>query len=58
MIVTLNADDFPNWIEYGKLGFNYCLMIRSYKEMQWALNELVKTESTRLLELVKKILRV
>ena len=56
MMVTLNADDFPNWIEYGKLGVQLLFDDRSYKEMQWALNELVETESTRLLELVKKIL--
>ena len=56
MFVTLNADDFPNWIEYGKLGVQLLFDDKSYKEMQWALNELVKTESKRLLELQRKIL--
>ena len=56
MFVTLNADDFPNWVEHGKLGIQLLFDDRSYKEMQWALNELIKTESKRLLELQKKIL--
>ena len=56
MFVTLNADDFPNWVEHGKLGIQLLFDDRSYKEMQWALNELINTESKRLLELQKKIL--
>ena len=56
MFVTLNADDFPNWIDYGKLGIQLLFDDRSYKEMRWALNELVKTDSKRLLELQEKIL--
>lgn len=56
MFITINTDDFPNWIEYGKLGVQLLFDDRSYKEMQWALNELIKTESKRLIELEKKIL--
>jgi len=52
----LNADDFPNWIDYGKLGIQLLFDDRSYKEMRWALNELVKTDSKRLVELQEKIL--
>lgn len=56
MIVTINADDFPGWIEHGKVSVQLLFDDKSYKEMQWALNECVKTESRRLQELQRKIL--
>ena len=56
MFVTLNADVFPNWVEFGKVGIQLLFDDRSYREMQWALNELIKTESKRLLELQRKVL--
>ena len=56
MFLTLNSDDFPKWIEYGKLGIQLLFDDRSYKEMKWALNELLVTDSRRLIELQKKIL--
>lgn len=56
MFITINSDEFPKWIEYGKLGIQLLFDDRSYKEMNWALNELVKTESKRLIELQNKIL--
>lgn len=56
MYITINADDFPNWIAYNKIGVQLLFDDRSYREMQWALNELIKTESKRLVELQKKIL--
>lgn len=56
MFVTLNADSFPKWIDYGKLGAQLLFDDKSYKEMKWALNELIKTESKKLLDLQNKIL--
>ena len=51
MFITLNADSFPNWVDYGKLGAQLLFDDKSYKEMKWALNELIKTESKKLLDL-------
>lgn len=56
MFITLNADSFPNWVDYGKLGAQLLFDDKSYKEMKWALNELIKTESKKLLDLQDKIL--
>lgn len=56
MFITINAEEFPNWITHSKLAVQLLFDDRSYKEMDWALNELIKTESVRLLELQKKIL--
>lgn len=56
MFITINSDDFPNWIEHGRVGVQLLFDDRSYKEMQWALNECIKTESKRLQELQRKIL--
>ncbi len=56
MFITLNADSFPNWVDYGKLGAQLLFDDKSYKEMKWALNELIKTDSKRLHDLQEKIL--
>ncbi len=56
MFITINSDDFPNWVEHGRVGVQLLFDDRSYKEMQWALNECIKTESKRLQELQRKIL--
>lgn len=56
MFITINSDDFPNWVGHGRVGVQLLFDDRSYKEMQWALNECIKTESKRLQELQRKIL--
>ena len=56
MFVTLNADDFPNWINYRKIGIQLLFDDKSYKEMRWALHKLIETRSARLGELQEKIL--
>jgi ATP-dependent RNA/DNA helicase IGHMBP2 len=51
MIVTINGDEFPDWIEDGGLGVDVMFDEMTYKEMEFALREVIKAEDNRVAEL-------
>ena len=50
MVVTLNGDELPDWIEDGLLGVDVMFDEMTYREMEFALKEVMKAEG-RLAEL-------
>ncbi|MBT1700628.1 AAA family ATPase [Fulvivirgaceae bacterium PWU4] len=48
MVVTLNADDHPDWLEDGLLGVDVMFDEMSYREMEFALKEVIKAEGNRV----------
>src|SRR5690606_14861477 len=55
MLITLNVDHFPDWIDYGKLGIDLLFDEASYREMESALKQVIEAKG-RSLELREKIL--
>lgn len=51
MVVTLNADDLPEWARSGKLGVDLLFDEASYREMEYAMKKVIEAESGRLAEL-------
>jgi superfamily I DNA and/or RNA helicase len=51
MVVTINGDDFPDWLEDGGLGIDVMFDEMTYKEMEFALREVMKAEDNRIAEL-------
>jgi ATP-dependent RNA/DNA helicase IGHMBP2 len=47
MVVTLNADEAPDWIEDGMLGVDVMFDEMTYREMEFALREVIKAEDNR-----------
>ncbi|MCC5921696.1 MAG: AAA family ATPase [Cyclobacteriaceae bacterium] len=52
MMITLNADELPEWINRGKLGVNLLFDEISYKEMDIALGKLLSGDYLRANELL------
>ncbi len=48
MVVTLNSEDHPDWIEDGLLGVDVMFDEMSYREMEFALREVMKAEDNRI----------
>lgn len=55
MVVTLNGDDVPDWIDDGLLGVDVMFDEMTYREMEFTLKEVIKAEGNRVAEL-KEIL--
>lgn len=51
MVITLNGDDVPDWIADGLLGVDVMFDEMSYREMEFTLKEVIKSEGNRLSEL-------
>lgn len=51
MVVTLNGDELPDWIQDGLLGVDVMFDEMSYREMEFALKEVMKAEDNRTAEL-------
>ena len=51
MVVTLNADELPDWIDDSLLGVDVMFDEMSYREMEFALKEVMKAEDNRVAEL-------
>ena len=51
MVITLNADELPDWIEDSLLGVDVMFDEMSYREMEFALKEVMKAEDNRDAEL-------
>ncbi len=51
MVITLNVEELPDWIDDGQLGVDVMFDEMSYREMEHALKEVTKAENSRLAEL-------
>ncbi|HZX75401.1 MAG TPA: AAA domain-containing protein, partial [Cyclobacteriaceae bacterium] len=51
MVITLNGDDLPDWIHDGSLGVDVMFDEMSYREMEYALREVMKADGNRVGEL-------
>lgn len=51
MQITLNGDETPEWIEDGLLGVDVMFDEMTYREMEFALKEVMKAEDNRIAEL-------
>ncbi|MCP4180106.1 MAG: AAA family ATPase, partial [bacterium] len=56
MMITLNSNDFPDWINDGKLGVQLLFDDNSYLEMKHTLNYLVDNENERIKYLCEVLL--
>ncbi len=51
MVVTLNSEEMPDWIDEGMLGIDVMFDEMSYREMEFALKEVIKAEGNRVAQL-------
>ena len=51
MVITLNSDELPDWIDHTHLGVDVMFDEMSYREMEFALKEVIKAEEDRVAEL-------
>ncbi len=51
MVITLNGDELPDWIDTSMLGVDVMFDEMTYKEMEHALKAVMKAEDNRLAEL-------
>ena len=55
MVITLNGDDLPEWLNDGLLGIDVMFDEMSYREMEFALKEVMKADGNRV-ALLREIL--
>src|SRR5690606_11518794 len=48
MVITLNGDELPDWIEDGLLGVDVMFDEMSYREMEYALKEILQADGNRV----------
>jgi len=51
MVITLNSDDLPDWIDEPLLGVDLMFDEMAYREMEFAMKEVIKASDNRLAEL-------
>jgi ATP-dependent RNA/DNA helicase IGHMBP2 len=51
MVVTLQADEIPDWMQDSRLGVDLLFDEASYREMEFALKKVIAGENPRLAEL-------
>ncbi|MFP4096194.1 MAG: AAA domain-containing protein [Cyclobacteriaceae bacterium] len=56
MTITLNTDEFPDWLEYGRLGVDLLFDEMAYREMNKALKKVIEAKNDRLLQLREVLL--
>lgn len=56
MVITLHHDDLPDWINDGKLGVDLLFDEGSYKEMETAVEKVIRAEKGRVVELRELLL--
>lgn len=56
MVITLNAEDVPDWIDDGHLGVDVMFDEMTYREMEFALKSVIKSDEGRTAELREIIL--
>ncbi|HEU5145203.1 MAG TPA: AAA domain-containing protein, partial [Chryseosolibacter sp.] len=50
MVITVNGDDVPDWIDDGLLGVDVMFDEMTYREMEYTLKEVIKAEGNRVAE--------
>lgn len=50
MVITLNSDDLPDWIDEPLLGIELMFDEMAYREMEFAMKEVIKASDNRLAE--------
>jgi ATP-dependent RNA/DNA helicase IGHMBP2 len=48
MVVTLNSEEMPDWIDEGMLGIDVMFDEMSYREMEFTLKEVIKADNNRV----------
>lgn len=48
MVITLQGDELPDWIDDGQLGIDVMFDEMTYREMEHALKEVMKAENSRV----------
>jgi ATP-dependent RNA/DNA helicase IGHMBP2 len=48
MVITLAGDELPDWLEDGQLGIDVMFDEMSYREMEFALKEVLKADTKRV----------
>lgn len=56
MVITLNSDDLPYWIDDPLLGVDVMFDEMTYREMEFALKEVIKADKSRVAELREIVL--
>ena len=56
MVITLNGDDAPEWLDDGLIGVDIMFDEMSYREMEFALGEVIKADDNRVAELKNVLL--
>jgi ATP-dependent RNA/DNA helicase IGHMBP2 len=51
MVITLNSDDLPDWMDDPLLGVDVMFDEMTYREMEFALKEVIKADTSRVAEL-------
>lgn len=51
MVITLNSDDLPEWMDDPLLGVDVMFDEMTYREMEFALKEVIKADKSRVAEL-------
>lgn len=51
MVITLNSDDLPDWIDNHHLGIDLMFDEMAYREMEYALKAVIKADGNRIAEL-------
>ncbi|HYG02681.1 MAG TPA: AAA domain-containing protein [Chryseosolibacter sp.] len=51
MVITINGDELPEWLEDGMLGVDVMFDEMTYREMEFTLKEVIKAEGNRVDEL-------
>ncbi|MDG1276814.1 MAG: AAA domain-containing protein [Algoriphagus sp.] len=51
MVVTLQADELPDWMDSNRLGVDLLFDEASYREMEFALKKVIAADNSRLKEL-------
>lgn len=50
MVITLNGDDLPEWIDSGSLGVDVMFDELSYREMEYTIKKVIEAEDNRVAE--------
>lgn len=56
MLITMNADDLPDWMDDGHLGVDVMFDEMTYREMEFALKAVIKADEGRITELREVLL--
>lgn len=51
MVITLNGDDLPEWIDDNLLGIDLMFDEMAYREMEYAMRSIIQAEDSRVAEL-------